>query len=230
MSFKLANVPGKIILAGDLNCALDPKLDRSSRTDTSHSQTRKKIHQYMNDLNICDPWQMQNPCKGELSCYSTVFKNHSRIDYFLISASLLPNITNSTYDSIVLSDHAPTSLFYKTELVHRRSTTCRLHPKWLHDSGFIKFIGDHIALYFSINTSQTTAAIRWDAFKAYIREQMISFTSAKVNKFKQTMSELDNKMKELEREVIVDDSPEKKQELMTIKAKYEELSLLKGHL
>lgn len=113
VSLKLANVPGKIILTGDLNCALDPKLDRSSGMDTSLSQTRKKIHQYMNDLKLCDPWRMQTPCKREFSCYSAVF-THSRRDYFLISASLLPNITNSTYDSIVLSDHVPTSLFYKT--------------------------------------------------------------------------------------------------------------------
>lgn len=52
----LANLPGKIIPA-------DPKLDRLSGTDTSHSQTRKKIQQYMKDLNLCDPWRMQNPSK-----------------------------------------------------------------------------------------------------------------------------------------------------------------------
>ena len=40
----LATLPGKIILAGDLNCALDPKLDRSTGIDASHSQTRKKFN------------------------------------------------------------------------------------------------------------------------------------------------------------------------------------------
>lgn len=86
----LATLPGKIILAGDLNCALDPKLDRSAGIDTSHSQTRKKIQQYLKDLNLCDPWRAQNPNKREYSCYSAVFKTHSRIDYFfnfLISAT-----------------------------------------------------------------------------------------------------------------------------------------------
>lgn len=42
------------------------------------------------------------------------------------------------------------------------------------------------------------------------------------------MSELNDKIKELGGEVIIYDSPQKKQELMTLKAKYEELSLLKA--
>ena len=224
----MATLPGKIILAGDLNCALDPKLDRSSGMDTTHSQTRKKIQQYMKDLNLSDPWRTLNPNKKEFSCYSAVFKTHSRIDYFLISSSLLPSITNCIYDSIVLSDHAPTSLFYNVEQLNRRSANWRLHPKWIQDSDFIKFVGEHIDLYFLINTNQTTATIRWEAFKVYIRGQMISFTSSKFNKFKQTMNELDTKIREVEREVIIDDSTQNKQELLTLKAKYEELSVLKA--
>ena len=42
------------------------------------------------------------------------------------------------------------------------------------------------------------------------------------------MMELNDKIKELEGEVIIDDLPQKRQELMTLKAKYEELSLLKA--
>lgn len=212
-------------MAGDLNCASDPKLDHSSGMDTSHSQTRKKTQQYMKDLNLCDPWRTQNPNKREYSCYSAVFKTHSRIDYFLISSSLLPSITNCIYDSIVLSDHAPTSLFYNVVQLNRHSANWHLLPKWLQDSDFIKFVGEHIDLYFSINTNETTAAVRWEAFKAYIRGQMISFTSSKFNKFKQTMNELDSKIRELERDVIIDDSTQIKQELLTLKAKYEDLSM-----
>lgn len=53
----LATLPGKIILAGDFNCALDPKIDRSSGTDTSHSQTRKKLLRYVEDLNLSKSYQ-----------------------------------------------------------------------------------------------------------------------------------------------------------------------------
>lgn len=223
----VATLPGKTIMAGDFNCTLDPKLDRSSGLDTSHLQTRKKIHQYMKDLNLCDPWRIQNPSKKEYSCHSSL-NTFSRIDYFLISSSLLPNINNCVYDSIVLSDHAPSSLFYDDLQLNRCSSNWRLHPKWLHNSDFIKFVGEHIDIYFSLNTNQTTAAIRWEAFKAYIRGQMISFTSSKFNKFKHRMNDLDSKIRKLEETAHLDNSNQTKQELLALKAEYEELSTLKA--
>jgi len=78
-----------------------------------------------------------------------------------------------------LSDHAPVSLFYKDIQSNKHSTKWRLHPKWLQKSDFIRFIDEHIDVYFSVNTNQTSASMRWEAFKAYIRGQMISFTSSK---------------------------------------------------
>ena len=45
----------KTLIAGDFNCTLDPKLDRSTGLDSSHIQSRKKLLQYVKDLNLCDP-------------------------------------------------------------------------------------------------------------------------------------------------------------------------------
>ena len=224
----IASLSGKVLMAGDFNCTLDPRLDRSSGLVTSHSQSRKKIQQFIKDLNLCDPWRTQNPNQREYSCYSSSFKTYSRIDYFLISTSLLPSVASCVYDSIVLSDHAPTSLYYNASQLTKGSSSWRLHPKWLQDSDFIKFVGEHIDIYFAINTHQTSAAIRWEAFKAYIRGQMISFTSSKFNKFKQKMHELDSKISRLERVSSIDNSVETKQELFALKAEYEELSTLKA--
>ncbi|KAI3355965.1 hypothetical protein L3Q82_017155, partial [Scortum barcoo] len=38
----------------------------------------------------------------------------NRIDYFLVDDRLLPSVTDCTYDTIVLSDHAPVSLSFET--------------------------------------------------------------------------------------------------------------------
>ena len=83
----IASLSGKVLMAGDFNCTLDPRLDRSSGLVTSHSQSRKKIQQFIKDLNLCNPWRTQNPNKMEYSCYSSSFKTYSRIDYCLISTS-----------------------------------------------------------------------------------------------------------------------------------------------
>ena len=58
-------------------------------------------------------------------------------------------------------------------------------PEVAAELKFIQFVGEHIDVYFTTNTEQTSASTRWEAFKAYIRGQILSFTGSKFNKFKQ---------------------------------------------
>lgn len=150
----------------------------------------------MKELSLCDPWRIQNLSKRE---YSSTFNTYSRIDYSLISTSLLVSIQSCVHDSIVLSDHSPTSLFFINSQLRKGSSRWSLHPKWLHDLDLIKFVGENIDIYFEINKDQTSAATQWEAFKVYIRGQMISLTSSKCNKFKQKMNEWIQKLENYKR-------------------------------
>lgn len=78
-----------------------------------------------------------------------------------------------------------------------------------------------------MNTNETSAIVRWEAFKAYIRGMIISYTSSKTNKLKLQMNELDHRIRRLEREAYLDDSVKIQQELTSLKAQYEELSTKK---
>ena len=64
----------------------------------------------------------------------------------------------------------------------------------------------------------TSATTRWEAFKAYIRGQMISFTGSKFNTSKQKMNELDTEIGEVERAVCLDNSVPTKQNLLALRA------------
>lgn len=50
----LSNLPGKCVVAGDFNCALDPAKDRSSGAVDSHSRSRVTIYHFMKELNLID--------------------------------------------------------------------------------------------------------------------------------------------------------------------------------
>lgn len=99
-------MPGKHIMAGDFNCALQPSKDRSSGIDNTHVRSRKALQYFIKELNLVDIWRAQNPIKREYSCWSNTSKGYSRIDYFLISAELISCIRNCRYSSILISDHA----------------------------------------------------------------------------------------------------------------------------
>ena len=130
----IATLPGTVLIAGDFNCTLYPKLDCFSGVDTSHSHSRKKLQHFIGELNLCDPWRVQNPTKREFSCFSLSLKNQSCTAYFLVSRSLLPNISGCQYDSTALSDHSPTSLLYSGSQLPRRANRWRWHLRWLQNS------------------------------------------------------------------------------------------------
>lgn len=224
----LASMPGKLIMAGDFNCAISPHLDRSTGVDTSHSQSREKLQGLMKEMNIDDPWRRLHPADRVYSCCSSVNKSYSRIDYFLISNDLFHKVSDCSYGAIVISDHAPVSLIYHDSKLQKGPRRWRFHPRWLHDPNFLEFIGSQIDLFFETNKDETSATIRWETFKAYVRGQIISYTSSKTNKIKLEMQELDKKIQELEREVYADQSKALTQELLTLRAKYNALSTTKA--
>lgn len=226
----LSTLNGNNIVAGDFNCTLNPTIDRSTGSDRSHAKSRKTIHQFIKELNLRDIWRERKPDTVEYSCYSATHQCYSRIDYFLVSANLIHKLQDCVYDSIVISDHAPISLLYMDAGLIGSPPRWRFQPKWLQDPKFLEFLEKQITLFFEINTFETSASIRWEAFKAYIRGQIISYTSSKSKKINQKMNLLDSKIKALERNIFQDISPNigLHQELLLLRSQYNEMSASKA--
>lgn len=83
-----------------------------------------------------------------------------------------------------------------------------------------------IDLYFDMNTSETSASTRWEAFKAFIRGQIISYTKAKSKLCNQKLNLLDSKLKDLEKRQFKNQINDTKidQEILFLRAQYEEMS------
>lgn len=116
----LSTLKGFDIIGGDFNCTTK---DHCTGCDTSKIQTRRVLKQYIADINLMEVWREHNPDKIEYSCYSGVGKSRSHIDYFLISVELPSKVKSCWYDSIVISDHAATSLIIHIEELIRGSLT-----------------------------------------------------------------------------------------------------------
>lgn len=226
----VSNLTGQYIIAGDFNCTLDPLRDRSTGLDDTHTRSRKTIHHFIKELNLLDIWRHGKPNAVEYSCYSSTYKTHSRIDYFLISALLVSKIDECHYSSIVLSDHAAVSLIYKDTKLVSDPPRWRFQPGWLMDPTFIDFLDKQINLYFECNTSQTSASIRWEAFKAFIRGQIICFTSSKKKSAQLEMKTLDEEIKKLETDLYYNRnvSKEAHTKLLLLRSQYNEVSANKA--
>ena len=102
---------------------------------------------------------------------------------------------NCYYHSIINSDHATVSIEYSATKEFCGPSRWKFDTKWLQDHKLICFIDQHIDLFFLVNTTETSSLIRWEAFKAYIRGQIISYTSFKSKQFKNKMMEIENQKK-----------------------------------
>lgn len=138
------------------------------------------------------------------------------------------NVNDSVYKGIVISDHALLLINYTVKAATKGPTIWRLSLRWLHDNEFLKFVGTHIDVYFKVNTTQTSASTRWEAFKANTRGQMISYTSSISNKKHLKLTELEKDIKELEIEINHNDTKEIRQRLASLRAQYNELSTNKA--
>uniref|UniRef100_A0AAX7T371 exodeoxyribonuclease III n=1 Tax=Astatotilapia calliptera TaxID=8154 RepID=A0AAX7T371_ASTCA len=129
----ITDLHGEIIVGGDFNCTLEPRLDRSSGLDSSHPKSRQVIQHFMFELNLKDIWRLKNPTGREYSCYSASHNSRSRIDYFLISNFLISRINSCSYKSVLISDHSITTLNFSVTAAFRRNPIWRLRPHWLHN-------------------------------------------------------------------------------------------------
>ena len=78
----------RLIFGGDLNCVLNPALDRSSPKSLTLSKTSTSVSTFMNENGCVDPWRTLNAVSKSFSFFSGVPHSFSRIDYFFIDRTL----------------------------------------------------------------------------------------------------------------------------------------------
>lgn len=81
--------------------------------------------------------------------------------------------------------------------------------------------------YFSINTNQTSASIKLEVFKAFLRGDIISYTKYKSKKYHEQLNTIEQKVKELERQLYHNNIPGKQRQMLQLKVQYNELTTSK---
>lgn len=171
-----------LFLGGDFNCWLDPALDSSSTKSNVLSKSASVIHAFLSEYGMCDVWRTLNPHERDYSYFSHMHHTYSRIDYFIIDTNCLQQVHSCAYHSIVISDHAPLTLSLSLPHPPVKAAQWRFNSTLLSDENFVKFIQDEIRFYFATNFSpETSSLVVWNAFKAYIRGQIIAY-SARIKK------------------------------------------------
>lgn len=165
-----------LILGGDLNCTINPLLDKSCPKRTIPSKMAKAFLLFMDQVGCMDPWRFLYPSKKQFSFYSHVHKTFLRIDYFFIDNYFLPTISGVEYSSIVISDHAPLLLDLSFVFLQKTRPPWRLDCTLLHDNEFCETVIKVIDDFLMNNDSDLISpSLLWETLKVVVRGEIISF-------------------------------------------------------
>ena len=89
-----------LIFGGDLNCVLNPALDRPSPKSLTLSKTSTSVSTFMNEDGCVDPWRTLNPVSKSFSFFSAVHHIFSRIDYFFIDKTIMCSVHSVDYSGL----------------------------------------------------------------------------------------------------------------------------------
>ena len=203
-------------MAGDFNFVMDQKLDTINYKNLNNPKSRMELIQLMENENLCDIFRFLNPDKMKYTWRKKKPIKQSRLDYFLISESLVPSIQVVDHENSYRSDHTPVVLTLKlTEFKHGKGFW-KFNNSLLKDREYVNLVKSQIketkmqyaALVYQLEIMNelNNAEIEFrvpdylflDTLLMNIRGKTISYSTYKKKMQKETQSNLENEIKLLE--------------------------------
>ena len=147
--------PSYAIYAGDWNIALDPNIDTLNYQTENNPRARSELLNKMAELDLIDIFRELHPTDRKYSWKQWGNKKFSRLDYFLISNSLLPFVQKVEILTTCFSDHSPIVLEIDFSKFKRGRGFWKMNNSLLSDMNYVKIIKNTIkrvtAQYATIN-------------------------------------------------------------------------------
>lgn len=164
-----------MIIAGNFNCALCPVMNRSP-SQTVISKNAKAVLNINKEFDLLDIRRHLNPISKQYTFHSQPHSSASRIDYIFVSRCLTHSVELVDIGHIALSDHAPVIMSIQPLKPTERSFSWTMNTALVMDEKFMKYLNDQTDLEFN-DKDAADPRIVWDAYNAYMRGMVISYTS-----------------------------------------------------
>uniref|UniRef100_W5NNG6 Endonuclease/exonuclease/phosphatase domain-containing protein n=1 Tax=Lepisosteus oculatus TaxID=7918 RepID=W5NNG6_LEPOC len=188
-------------LAGDFNFSFFPRLDKMPSSNVPSSKISKVVTNLCSEIDVIDIWRFFNPTARGFTFYSSPHQTASCTDHILLSSHMAHLVTDIGIDPITISDHAAVTMSMSSPRPVERFLVWGLNPFNLLDDEFRKFLNEQTKLYLHCNDiEETDPRAVWEAYKAYMRVMIISYTSKKKKEQISLQLALEKKKSKLEEE------------------------------
>ena len=129
--------PDFSIFAGDFNIALDPHMDTRNYLHNNNQAARKELLAQMETYNLVDIWRELHPQAKTFTWQKFHDSKCARLDYFLISSSLLPFVQKAEILPGVCSDHSVITLEIDFKKFHQGRGFWKFNSSLLKDPLYV---------------------------------------------------------------------------------------------
>ncbi|KAK6195898.1 hypothetical protein SNE40_001230 [Patella caerulea] len=129
-----------IIMCGDFNMVINQNLDTKDYLHDNNPKAKKKLIEKIELYDLKDVYREYYP---NLKKYTWRKKNppkQARLDFFLVSNSLMPKITTTRIETKYRSDHSPVLLEIKLSDLQKGQGLWKLNTSLLKDKQYIDLI------------------------------------------------------------------------------------------
>lgn len=134
----------EIIIVGDFNLVLDTTKDYFNYLHVNNPKAREAVLEQMLSLNLVDIYREFHPNVNRFTWRKPNPMKQARLDFFLISASLLKEVKSSDIMTSYRSDHSPVYVSLKLNNFKHGKGLWKFNNSLLKDIEYIKCINNHI--------------------------------------------------------------------------------------
>lgn len=224
------------ILCGDFNLVLDINIDKKGGLKQTNYNSQRIIKSYMSETEMVDIYRHIH---GDKKVYTWFRKVPSliacRLDYFLVSSSLVHKVHGTGISPSYLSDHSRVYLKIKLSKEKRGPGFWKMNTSHLKDEEFCRIISQCIRETKEINNG-VNILLLWETIKCAIRGESIKFGAKKKRERNARIKELECHLSLLEEQYMKSESTDNRNninnEMIKVKSDldFELECITKGHI
>ena len=192
-----------IIFGGDFNLVCDVEKDKKGGAPTTHLKSKEEVVSLKEQFRLADIWRINNPDIMRFTWERTNPEICCRLDFFLISESICPNVLETEIHPGYRTDHRMITVKISTTTNPRGPGFWKLNTNFLTESEYVDLIRKTIkdvSKEYKDHREVDTIPL-WDVIKMEIRAASIKYAKAKKSHTRQKEHILEKDISAIEKEL-----------------------------
>ena len=191
----------EIAIGGDFNLVLELYMDKKGGLAKTHTESVKTLKDFCAQFDLLDVWRILNPDTRRYTWQRKRPEIQCRLDFFLITESLMCNIKSANISTGYKTDHSLIEIKIATHSNMRGPGFWKLNTSLLTEIDFVNQIRAVIKNTQEEykNDSSVDDALMWEMIKLKIREHSLKYSAVKKAKTSRDEEELEKEINSMQR-------------------------------